>query len=1345
MEYLQATTVLNCFCKLHLGKLKGAEYGVDAFNLTLPSNKSIVCLPPASLELSPHPDINIDAAPAHQLKILCWNINGDLKAKMLCPDFINIITQYDICLLQETHLYPLEHTSLNIPNNFEVISLPRKYKRTFKKQFGGVITLFNRNLKVSLNKMASSADIMVLDLEHLTIINVYILPEYQTWDTFTDLDPFQRLQETLTSMRERNRPIIAMGDFNARTGLNGVPGHPCKSKDTTVSTRGRALAKFCATSNFILLNGTALFELKTLNFTSFQPRGNAVVDYVIVNDSNLDTMSNFEVLQPQLEWSDHAPLSVALNLSSDLTQQLQPSHHKARKSKFAIYDSDNPLDDLQRLIVQDLLTPEGKVERLYGHPHISSKTLEVHTDGSCLGNGTEDARAGAGVFWGHDSPKNLAVRVPGKQTNNHAEIFAIFMALLGAQGSPALKIFSDSVYAIKSLVDWAPSIAERAWKVENGDIIRDTITLIKLRPGPVSFVQIKGHNGNKHNEAADQLAKMGALLPPAGPYVSLDSTNVIHTVPPSSSIDIYLPKVTATYIDNPTTTNQLRLPSLNLSDISSSIPPHRGRDKLRYLKISLREKLLSSDSDKSFWKTAKMIMNGKEQTSPITADELKEVFEKRMNPLNPIPETFDTNLLNLNIALAKAIPKHTQDKTQEHFFSKLFSVEEMASAKLHLEKRRGSATGIDGIGYQEILEIDNSALCNLLNLSMERLETPSSWLSTVIVAIIKRGKPRDDPNNYRAIGLESCLLKLMTLLIHIRLTAWCEKYNLLPPSQNGFRNGYRTNNNTFILRCAVDRARAEGNTLFVMFADISNAFPSTEQSTLWLKLRSLGAGGMIFDWIRMVYERMDYIVSHNSETSEVFKSIIGILIGDTCSPILWNIYLADIKFLISGLDIKLDGCHISHLEQADDILLMSTTAKGLQDRMNVLSHWCSKNFMVLNSIKSAGIILGPIPNTLPSFNFGSANVAVVERQTYIGLTIVSTNRNIFKEHYDIKAGKAKNIGNMILATQSVIGKLPPWELRKLYMALMDPHLTHGAEISLDINPDLLEKLEDIQHLFLCRLLDVGEKCMNALLFTETAVLPIKYRRIITALNYLKYLLQLPSDMYAAHAMRDSISLALMGKPCWVMDILYVIKNLPFEVDTLNIACLTPQKVDDTMISILLGLAKHLQQLIDNSPKSYLLTGRKELNKKGKPIHKTLYFRHYLNIDNYKHRRAITRIVLSCHSLAVERLRWRCPTGIIPRSERLCRFCRQEIETPEHALLECKGNTEILNIREKFTLDIALINTNLLNTHEFSLTQCLKNLIGSQDTISRVSQLAYDVLEIFDTYPIYVPSSPVPSQ
>ena len=310
----------------------------------------------------------------------------------------------------------------------------------------------------------------------------------------------------------------------------------------------------------------------------------------------------------------------------------------------------------------------------------------------------------------------------------------------------------------------------------------------------------------------------------------------------------------------------------------------------------------------------------------------------------------------------------------------------------------------------------------------------------------------------------------------------------------------------------------------------------------------------------------------------------------------------------------------------------------------------------------------------------------------------------------------------------------------MYMALIDPHLTHhdGAEICLDVNPPLLEKLEDVQHRFLGRLLNVGEKCLSALLFTETAIIPIKYRRILTALKYLKYLLQMPPESYSSHAMRDSINLALSGKPCWVMDILYVLKKLPFNVITLNLAALTPQNIDDTIKSVNRGLENHLQQIIDTSPNSYLLTGCMELDNMGKFSHKTLYFRNYLNVVNFKHRKAITLILLSCHSLAVERLRW-CRPVSIPRSERLCRFCKQKVETPEHALLDCKSSAELVNIREHFSTDIIKINAELLDIEKYGLTQCLKNLISSQDTVSRVSQLAHDVLDVFDKYPIYVPN------
>lgn len=64
------------------------------------------------------------------------------------------------------------------------------------------------------------------------------------------------------------------------------------------------------------------------------------------------------------------------------------------------------------------------------------------------------------------------------------------------------------------------------------------------------------------------------------------------------------------------------------------------------------------------------------------------------------------------------------------------------------------------------------------------------------------------------------------------------------------------------------------------------------------------------------------------------------------------------------------------------------------------------------------------------------------------------------------ADEARTIGNTIFGLESMTGVLPPWEGKKLYSALVDPHLIHGCEISLDTNKPSLAALEDIQVAFL---------------------------------------------------------------------------------------------------------------------------------------------------------------------------------------------------------------------------------------------------------------------------------------
>ncbi|KAJ6524358.1 hypothetical protein B0H19DRAFT_844575, partial [Mycena capillaripes] len=59
------------------------------------------------------------------------------------------------------------------------------------------------------------------------------------------------------------------------------------------------------------------------------------------------------------------------------------------------------------------------------------------------------------------------------------------------------------------------------------------------------------------------------------------------------------------------------------------------------------------------------------------------------------------------------------------------------------------------------------------------------------------------------------------------------------------------------------------------------------------------------------------------------------------------------------------------------------------------------------------------------------------------------------------------------------------------------------------------------------------------------------------------------------------------------------------------------------------------------------------------------------------------MVLSSHSLAVEHRRWKeRGKNVVPREWRKCRFCRESIEDPAHAMFIC-DNPELMATREIF--------------------------------------------------------------
>ncbi|KAF5344711.1 hypothetical protein D9758_015267 [Tetrapyrgos nigripes] len=171
---------------------------------------------------------------------------------------------------------------------------------------------------------------------------------------------------------------------------------------------------------------------------------------------------------------------------------------------------------LDEILHTDPLSLEEQWGKIYGAAPLcehSQLPLKVYTDGACMHPGHSNATAGSGVFFGHGNLLNCTKCVPGSQTNNQAELYAVLTALQLSTPNCSLLIHTNSEYLINSLTYWALVCAKCGWSVPHGDLLKNIVLWIASQSAPVQFVKVKAHLGNDHNDNADQLAKTGCHLP----------------------------------------------------------------------------------------------------------------------------------------------------------------------------------------------------------------------------------------------------------------------------------------------------------------------------------------------------------------------------------------------------------------------------------------------------------------------------------------------------------------------------------------------------------------------------------------------------------------------------------------------------------------------------------------------------------------------------------------------------------------------------------------------------------------------------------------------------------------
>ena len=189
-----------------------------------------------------------------------------------------------------------------------------------------------------------------------------------------------------------------------------------------------------------------------------------------------------------------------------------------------------------------------------------------------------------------------------------------------------------------------------------------------------------------------------------------------------------------------------------------------------------------------------------------------------------------------------------------------------------------------------------------------------------------------------------------------------------------------------------------------------------------------------------------------------------------------------------------------HMLWADDLILVSDTAEGLQKQLNGLATFCGRFQMIVNALKTKIMIIGKREGE--KFTFNEKEIEICENYKYLGIifnSIQRLNGNCFRDMMENVPKKAMKATFAVLKKCKSIGRLTP----KIAMTLFDTHVLPVLEYGCEIwaNGELHQAMEAVQLKFLKMMLGVKNNTATVAIYAETGRFPLYLRQKIRIIKY----------------------------------------------------------------------------------------------------------------------------------------------------------------------------------------------------------------------------------------------------
>ena len=198
----------------------------------------------------------------------------------------------------------------------------------------------------------------------------------------------------------------------------------------------------------------------------------------------------------------------------------------------------------------------------------------------------------------------------------------------------------------------------------------------------------------------------------------------------------------------------------------------------------------------------------------------------------------------------------------------------------------------------------------------------------------------------------------------------------------------------YVLKEIIDCYRARNGPVYMCFLDASKAFDRVNHDILFRKLVTRGVAGYIIRILLHWYTNQTMFVKWGNALTQPFSVSNGVRQGGVLSPFLLNVYMDDLS---SILNWQQTGCTIgdtviNHLMYADDLVLISSSASGLQKLINECSTYGSAHDIKYNCNKSAILVVRSsyiMHVALSSFSISHDLINEVDHVKYLGHIITS--------------------------------------------------------------------------------------------------------------------------------------------------------------------------------------------------------------------------------------------------------------------------------------------------------------------------------------------------------------------